>query len=338
MDPSNPNPVNPPQPVFQQPAEVPVPPAPVLPYPPVNAPLPAQPLPSPEQPASQMPTTAPPPTPLSPVIVGGGRSKKKILFIILILFILLGGGAGVALLSSRSGSGVAPTATPQATPIAQKDDELAGFSKGIVIGPNTVSVTKADGKFCLRYKDKIYLPQDLESELPKIATPPDPSVYTWYGLINAPEDLTNQDSELFSFKPSPDNQSFVFIMRWARSPEEQFEMFRFNSDGVVAIRSFGLPSIEGAYAIPRVSQMSMDGNYSSVNLYKCIDCAVHHPETLLVNLPQVQSRKIGKVQEFKWGESGTYTYKEAIPTTCLNQAETECFQSPSSLAIKQGSI
>ncbi|KKQ77063.1 MAG: hypothetical protein UT00_C0022G0005 [Parcubacteria group bacterium GW2011_GWA1_38_7] len=289
-------------------------------------------------PAPPPPAGAPiaPAVPFSPIVINQGGSKKKFLIFAFSLLILVGGGlVGASLLSNKTSLNPISQASPQPTPLTPKDDELAGFAKGIAIGPNTVSVTKADGKFCLQYKGKIYLPQELTSEIPKVVTPPDPSVYTWYGLLNAPEDLTNQDSELFSFKASPDNQNFVFIMRWARSPQEQFEMFRFTASGVSPIKSFGLAAFEGAYWVPRISQMSIDGQFTSVHTYKCIDCTAHLPETLLFNLPQIQNINIEKVQEFEWSDAGKYSYKEAKPIACSDPAYSECYENPSNLPKKE---
>jgi hypothetical protein len=182
---------------------------------------------------------------------------------------------------------------------------------GIPIGENTVSFVKADGKFCLLYKGVVYLPQDSGSLIPKREEATEEMLaFPWIGLVDAPADLpSSKTGEVFSFKASPSNNSFVFIMRWLGSEDERYHMYRFFNNNLSELRIF--TQADGLFYAPKLSLFSLGGNFLNLSMFRCADCLTEQPESLLYYIPTGDIRNIGKVSFFEWSQDdNVYSYKE----------------------------
>jgi len=181
---------------------------------------------------------------------------------------------------------------------------------GIPITDKTVSFVKADGKFCLLYKGVIYTSQDSGVLKPKTKQATDEMyAFPWIGLVDAPENLVESKDEVFSFKESLSNNSFVFIMRWGKTSGEEFWMYRFFNNKFSELKKFN--SADGLYYVPKLNLFSPGGNFLNIGLFTCTDCLSEKPETMLYYIPTGNYRNIGKVSFFEWGEDDNiYRYKE----------------------------
>ncbi|MCL4382858.1 hypothetical protein M1545_03650 [Patescibacteria group bacterium] len=219
------------------------------------------------------------------------------------------------------------TTYPSATP---------GTYEGIPINENTVSYATKNNVVYLRYREKIYTEQESIDTEPKESNI-DESGLTWYGLVDAPEGLTDdaEFNRVFSFRETT-NGNFVFVMRYGTATGQDFSTYYFDGQKV---NELILATTEG-YSIPKVASVSGDGMYASFDLYGCWNCGGHKPETVVVNLKSGENENIGKVSEFSWGQNGSYSYKEYIVKDCEPPSEgpMECFEEPETLPGKSGQI
>ena len=248
----------------------------------------------------------------------------------IVLFVLLVTG-GLALAAYRLGQQSAPTtpvptATPQITP---SPTPVEIDYEGIPITENTVSFAQVGSDIYLRYRGKIYTEQEEGEVEPATVTVPEAN-YTWYGLVEAPEGLTENEefNRVFSFKQTS-GTSFLFVMRWGTDSSQSFSTFNFAGNEV---KTLSFDTSEG-YSVPKIAQISTDGNYAAIDLYGCWNCGGHEPET-------GANENIGRVLNFAWGENGNYTYKEYIAKECEPPAEgpVQCSEDPNTLPQKSGNI
>jgi len=302
-------------------------PPPPPPDTPVSIPPPVQPIPEPE--AMTSPPTPVLPTSVPPTIPVERSKRKKFLLLGIALFLIVSGVGAIALFIPRLQTVTAPIETHIPTP-NKKPDEMSGFTSGIPITENTVQVTKADGKYCLRYKGKVYLPQQQGEYEPKEVFPEDPEIYQWHGLVDPPGDLaikTTFKDEIFGFKAYPDNSGFMFIMRWPKEKSDHYEVFNFNDNSVSPVASFTPSLQELVYRVPKIYQMSPGGNLVSLHMFDCWECERHYPQTFLLNLSSKQTKVIGQTSYFSWKENGQYEYKDYFVN-----------QDPSTLPLKTGAF
>ena len=272
-----------------------------------------------QQPQEQQKTAATPPqpqvqAPQTPTVSQQKADEKpkrklpirKALVVVVLLVIIAGGALLASQFIGRDPGDVTPGAEEHTF------EEFPDFS-GIPINENTVSFAKVDNKFCLRYKGHIYLEQNSgEYEVREVESE-DPDQYPWYGLVDAPEDLVVSDGEgdrLFSFKATPSNKSFVFIMQWENQNGEQYHMFRFNNNEFSNLRVFN-QSADGLFYAPKLNEFSLGGNFVNIHMFPCAICTSQVPETLLYYIPTGETKDIGQVSYFSWGEDdNTYEYKD----------------------------
>jgi hypothetical protein len=284
------------QPVYQAPAAAPQTPTAK------KAPMPAP---------QQTPPAKPDVQPNPPAPKRKGLPKSLLFIVVIIIFLGLAAVAFSMVRNRINNEGEEATATPG--PAEHVFEEYPDFT-GIPINDNTISFTKADGKFCLLYKNKIYLPQETGSLEPRIKDATEEMLaFPWIGLVDAPENITifgGPGDEVFSFKESPSNKSFVFIVRWTYENGERFHMFRFNNDNLSELRVFDEPT-DGLFSTPKVNLFSPGGNFLNLTMLRCAKCLEEKPETLLYYIPTAETRNIGKVSEFSWGEDdNTYSYRQ----------------------------
>lgn len=268
----------------------------------------------PVQPVYQEKSPTPPPQspdtePTSPVPKPKRRGLPKTLLFVVGIIIFLGVAAFVFSLVQDRISNNEESATKEAAgPTEHEFEEYPNFA-GIPINENTISFVKADGKFCLLYKGKVYLPQDTGSLEPRVKDATEEMLaFPWLGLVDAPDNITGD--EIYSFRHSPSNKSFVFITRWTMEEGEKFHMFRFNNDNISQLRVFD-EATDGLFHAPKINIFSPGGNFLNLSMFRCAGCLNEHPETLLYYIPTAETRNIGKVSEFSWGaDDNTYNYRQ----------------------------
>ena len=252
--------------------------------------------PAPVPEAKPVEAALPPPAPAR-------RGIPKTLFFIIGIIVFLGIAAFVFSMVQQRISDENGIVTETPNPEAHVFEEYPDFP-GIPINENTISFTKADGKFCLLYKGLVYLPQETGSLEPRIKeATPEMLEFPWIGLVDSPEDIVlfgGPGDEIISFKESPSNRSFVFIVNWTYEEGERFHMFRFNNNNLSELRVFEEP-VDGLFHTPIVSIFSPGGNFLNLSMFRCPNCLdEEHPETLLYYIPTAETRNIGKVSQFAW--------------------------------------
>lgn len=204
--------------------------------------------------------------------------------------------------------------------------------QGVPINENTISFSKVDGKFCLRYKGLIYTPQDTGSLDPKVKQENEETrEFPWYGLVDAPANLISESGPgdvIFSFKDSPSRRSFVFITRWQTESGERYHMYRFHNDSFSELRVFSRAA--GVFWVPKVTQFSLGGNFLNIGLFRCATCLNEVPETLLYFVPTGEIKNIGQTSYFEWGaDDNEYQYKpyvEGVDPADLPMRRNEFFE------------
>lgn len=227
---------------------------------------------------------------------------------------------------------VSPTISLTQKPlVSQPVDEVKDESI-VPITANTVSFGRSSSTTVLRYRGKIYDDSDQFNMEGKAVA--DESLYQWYGLVDAPAGVPAGEfmlDEVFGFKIAPDQKSFLFVMRWNGS----YYVYYYNqgnANKLTLVRKF----TEGPSNVPKIDQISNDGNYVSFNMYSCWNCGGHQPETMLLNLSTLKMETIGKVSYFAWKENGNYEYKEYKVIPCEGESIGECFEKPENLPLKTG--
>src|SRR3990167_8464994 len=241
--------------------------------------------------------------PSAQVIIPKKRTFPKALMAVIFFILILGIGSFIFL---RGRDGVVNG--PETTTPEHVFEEFPDFP-GIPINDSTISFVKADGKFCLLYKGVIYLPQDSGVLVPKSQEETEEmAAFPWIGLVDAPGDINGTD-EVFSFKDSPSNNSFVFITRWETSSGESYHMYRFFNNNISELRIFRPDN--GLFYVPKLNLFSLGGNFLNLSMFRCPECLTEQPETMLYYIPTGDTRNIGKVSHFEWSEDdNVYKYKQ----------------------------
>lgn len=308
MQPTGPNNQQPGGPA-QAPPPTPVQPQtnPVAQVPQAAAPKPVTPAPNPSVQPTASPPTIPPPPPKKGFPI-------KIVVIIAIVFILIFAGIFAVILLSGGqpeeqvvdNQVFAPSPTPEVGPREHTAEDYSEFN-GVPIDEGTVAFNKVDESFRIRYFDQIYHEQDSGSFQPREVFPETADDFDWYGLVDTPDDVVGQP-QLFSFKAPPTYRSFVFIMRWDDEAGEKFEMYRFHDNQVTKLEEFRK---DRSFYVPVLDNFSLGGNFVSINIFSCTTCFDEEPEILLYHIPSGESRNIGRVSYFAWGDDdNAYEYKE----------------------------
>ncbi len=278
------------------------------------------------------------------------QSKKILLIIGIIVGLLIVGFGGYFVgkqnskqppqpqLPTESPTMTTPTTQATISPTAIPQDA------GIPIQANTVSFTRVNGTIYLRYKGKIYNEEAANKNDASLTNLPTPDNYTWYGLVDAPAISANTGfDELFDFKVFPNRYNFVFIMRWpiddTKTDYKVFSYDAFAPNNKVSLIYTSTQANNGnEYPVPRIRQVSTDGNYIAFSLFACWNCGGHIPNTMLYNMVTKATKQIGKVSYFTWKDKGAYEYKEykAIPCVTPLEGHGECSEDPNSLPIISG--
>lgn len=267
----------------------------------------------PQNPVAPIPqtstTSAPPPqAPIEPTPPPAPKKRgipKTLIFIVVILIFLGAAAFAFSFVQMRvNKSEPTPTEAPKKHVFEEYPDVA-----GIPIDDKTISFLKADGKFCLLYNNVIYLPQDEGKLEPRTKEPNEEMLaFPWIGLVEAPN--ADEPGEIYSFKESPSNKSFVFIARFLENGVEKYHMYRFNNNAISELRVFD-EETDGLFFAPKISIFSPAGNFLDLSMFRCNTCLEEYPETLLYYIPTAETRNIGKTTDFSWGEDdNTYNYKQ----------------------------
>ncbi len=204
-----------------------------------------------------------------------------------------------------------------------------------------VSYTSVDGEIYLKYNGKVYGKDDLNKsnrryDEPVVSGLSSRNDLDWKILLNPTNIEIDGYNELFSFKVFPDNKRFLFVMRWSRPPTgygKTFQVFYFDGNSVsdpISLQDSNYPSI------PKIDQISLDGEYVSFDMYSCWNCGGHYPYELLLKIGDMSVKRIGSVSYFQWGSNGAYEYKDYIEEPCSYPGPGVCFKKPETLPLKTG--
>lgn len=270
--------------------------------------------------------------------------------LILLILLVLGGFVGFYFLgkTSSTNNSVQNTVVSQSqlTPTLATESKQATIDKIkdiVPINESTISFTNINNNIRLRYKGIIYEQSTGIYNSPQIVNISNQGSYTWYGLVDSPIKTVASkpfSDELFDFKVFPDLKNFMFIMRWGKADlSEEFKVFYYLSDQNKLLNP---PNFERGdaknYNVPKINQISQNGQYVAFSMFGCWNCGGHQPETLLLNLVTNSTKRIGKVSLFNWKDQGGYEYKDYIVKECSASFEGpgQCSEDPKNLPLKTG--
>lgn len=96
------------------------------------------------------------------------------------------------------------------------------------------------------------------------------------------------------------------------------------------------------YNVPKINQISQDGNYVALDMYGCWYCEPGQPSVLLMDVTTKKIDRIGQVAYFNWKNNGAYDYKEYVTKPCptalpgqVNYTDI-CPEDPQNIPMKSG--
>lgn len=195
--------------------------------------------------------------------------------------------------------------------------------------------TGSDGQVYLRYKGDITLPDN-----PFYRTVP--SNLIWTPLVHAPSTPDEAHRVVFSLQQMNGQiYEFMFVMEWDIT---HYDLYIHKKDGSTEkLMAFDITdkSNEG-YNVPKINEISNDGNYVALDMYGCWYCEAGQPSVLLINIQSKKVEKIGRVAYFNWKNNGVYEYKEYVTKTCPSPSPGEvqftniCPEDPHNIPLKTG--
>lgn len=285
---------------------------------------------------------------------------KKLFIGLMFLFVLVGITGGAYFMGKTQSTPVVtptPTLQPTQTVISPSTipstqikisptSKVAKDENIVPIGASTVSFARVGDKTYLRYRGKIY--DDSDQLNPHEVNLPNPDQYTWYGLVDAPSDISVGQfmfDEVFGFKIAPDTKSFAVVMRWGKEGGTiSYYLYYYSAfekyQQSLLVNKF-TPDSGSLPNVPKIDQISPDGKYLSLHMYPCWNCGGSKTETLLVRLQDYDMKRIGKTSYFSWKNNGAYEYKEYVviacpPTPTGEWMGGECSEKPENLPLKTG--
>src|SRR3989344_5090534 len=203
---------------------------------------------------------------------------------------------------------------------------------------NVVFLGDYNNQLFLKYNGKIYNDSD-QYDLKTVTV--DPNSVNWMKVIEGPINPKGYN-EPFSFMVFPGNKKAIVVMRWSRGDSDPetiseyaiYKVFIYDTvnQKTNEIKELGQSSNEKNYNVPKVNQISNDGQFISFNMFGCWNCGGHKPETLLYDTIQNKTKRIGKALDFKWLNGGSYQYKEYKVKPCAEPQPGECFEEASTLS------
>lgn len=247
-----------------------------------------------------------------------------------------------------------PSQTPVMSPFGSSNISFADNGSEMYL-KHTINLTDSKVEFpnsTERTVTKVYSYD--ESFEPQELTNIDLAKYKWTNLIEEGiNDSAGSKSilisdRLFSFKKVPGATSFVFVVEWDRSAEQNQgswspyeagrELFYYDrGNGVGKLNKIATFTNDKAkMTYPKIDTFSQDSRYVSLELFGCWNCGGHQPETLLLDLKTLKTKNIGKVVQFSWGQNGAYQYKDYVVVACKEPQPGECTQDQNTLPVKTG--
>lgn len=283
-----------------------------------------------------------------------GKSNKKtlriIVYVLIAITLLATGTFGLWLYQEKivkkskpsPASLVTPTPSPLTIPTAKLTSRPELLSPSPVpqkpLTENSLSYTNIDGKVFLRHGGTIYSENDVRTGEPKEANL-NINDYSWIWILEVPRDRYWTDG-LFNFKTFPDREKFVYVIRLSFEEEglhkQILTAYIYDLQENENNKIFFFSSPEDKYAFARVNSITSDGNFIDFTMFGCWNCGGHKPETLLYDVKKKNHKRIGKVIDFQWLESGKYQYKDYIVTPCDEPQPGECFKNSEDLPLKFG--
>jgi len=282
------------------------------------------------------------------------HSKKKLIFVVLgviILLIIFSGAFYYMGMSKNNNETTSTTAQIETSPVPTEEaTKSAVIGKNLVpITENTVSYGYQGDKLLMNYRGKVYSDSDSSNGTDE----PEPAAkyknITWYGLVDAPQSVndalkaqpTTYD-EVFNFTPLMNND-FSFVMRWDRligdnkfASDQKIYYFDVKTQTLKELASF--TQNDKNYSFPIFNSASPDGKNLAFNMFGCWNCGGHYPEIRLINVDTKATKNLGRVIEFKWTGSNTYSYKEYKEIECSEPQPGPCLKDEKNLPLKTGTF
>ena len=260
-----------------------------------------------------------------------------IILVVLALFFLLGGVFLVFYFSNANPSNNSSTPSLVASQSAVQNvaSNSAGSTSSATLGEKVYFVKK-DGLLYFKIGDRFYTEDG--NPMPQF----DPNTLVWQPLLDIPKDTTTTAfNEAFSFKSIPGSDNFFIIFRWEKELSSdrvfwEFPVYFFNSQSKKLSLLFKTDTKadsvvfgSSTYRIPRIDQISKDGNYVSFNMFQCWNCGGHTPEYLAFDVKNKASKKLGFVSDFSWLDNGQFQYKIPKEIPCPEtegMSPDKCFE------------
>lgn len=178
---------------------------------------------------------------------------------------------------------------------------------------------------------------------------------SWKEIIKKPvEDLADVQKfliydRIFSFKKIPNSGDVLFVMEWSRSqskgvasiwqpPEISRILYQYTRGNSQPKQHLRFDESPTDYSYPKIKSFNSNSSLVEIPLFSCWNCGGHMPETMLFNLKDGTSKKIGQVIEFKWTGENSYSYKDYIKIECAREGPGSCSKDPAALPLKSGTF
>ncbi len=200
----------------------------------------------------------------------------------------------------------------------------------------TVDFVRTPESLVLRHDGYLYGPQIGYDPQPAYVDAPDR--LPWKAII-APD--VDQDASIVSYLPTIDTNAFAFIIR---SGDDDI-LYTFHEAAPQPLRKIAeFPNTGENPQQPKIAQISNDGRYISLAIFRCYDCGNEVPQTMVINTNSGAYQMIGPTATFTWFQDGRYEFKPYQEVACPADTVTEegqtasCAIDPQFIDPQSGSI
>lgn len=165
-----------------------------------------------------------------------------------------------------------------------------------------------------KYYDLNKSPEDPLTEVPSV---------TWVTVLETWKDL-GKTAKIFDYKVFPNSSALIFTLALDPTLGENETMVLYKTYSYNSKRAYlnnnkkallvfeSIWSYSHNYSVPKIGEMSKDGQYLTLYVYGCWNCGGHTPETHIIDLIHFDNnyKNLGKIGEVIWEDNGAYSYKD----------------------------
>ena len=209
------------------------------------------------------------------------------------------------------------------------------FEEGIFVGYiNDELYMKQNGEIYYHDKDCGHSTED-QKELAK-----DVNNINWLKLEN-PKDMNSYRKEPFDCLFFPQFNKGIFILEREGVPSYSVFIYDHKSEIIKEIEPLRFTwskDQKNTYNIPKIGNISKNGQSIFFYMYACWNCGGHHPEIAIYNIAQDKIiKRVGIVSDFEWLDGNLYRYKNYKEIPCKDDYPI-CYEDSSKLPYVTDSL